>query len=195
LKTLTQYNAFTDQDLSRLLNGGDEGAFRVLYERYWHRLYLVARQRLGEAGEAEEVVQDIFCHLWRRRSALSLNKSFDHYFSIAVKYEVINRLAKRARVTTYHQELAALAAPAGESFLHEVDYQQLQRRLQSTINALPQKSKLVFQLQHERGFSLQQIAHQLGISVKTVEAHLTKARKTIRGVMGGLLGLLLLLLW
>ena len=167
----------------------------MLYERYWHRLYQVARQRLGEAGEAEEVVQDIFCHLWRRRSTLSLNKSFDHYFSIAVKYEIINRLAKRARVTTYHPELAALAAPAGDSLLHEVDYLQLQRRLQSTINALPQKSKLVFQLQHERGFSLQQIAHLLGISVKTVEAHLTKARKTIRGVMGGMLGSLLIMLW
>ncbi len=194
MKNTTQYNALTDPDLSRLLQAGDEGAFRILYERYWHRLYRAARSRLGEVGEAEEVVQDIFCHLWRRRSSLSLNKSFDHYFSIAVKYEVINRLAKRARVATYKKELSALPPPVGESLLHQVDYRKLQQQLQVTIDALPKKSKLVFQLKHEGGYSLQQISHQLGISVKTVEAHLTKARKTIRLVLGSILSSLLLML-
>jgi RNA polymerase sigma-70 factor (family 1) len=194
LKIIKRYDTLTDPDLSRLLRDGDEGAFRVLYERYWHRLYRVARHRLGEAGEAEELVQDVFCHLWRRRSSFTLNKSFDHYFSTAIKYEVINRLAKRARVTTYKKELAALSPPIGESLLQQVDYHNLQQQLQVTINALPQKSKLVFQLKHEGGYSLQQISHRLGISVKTVEAHLTKARKTIRVVLGTMLGSMLLLL-
>jgi RNA polymerase sigma-70 factor (ECF subfamily) len=174
-----------DGELSRLLQKSDETAFRTLYERYWKRLFDAARYRLGEACEAEEVVQDIFCKLWRRRSAFLLETSFDQYFSIAVKFEVINRLAKRARVITLQKELADFRPPAGESLLQQMDERRMQQQLRVTINALPQQSRLVFQLRHDGGYTLRQISRHLGISVKTVEAHLTKARKTIRVVLGG----------
>jgi RNA polymerase sigma-70 factor (ECF subfamily) len=182
-----------DRELSRLLQKSDEAAFRTLYERHWKRLYDMARSRLGEASEAEEVVQDIFCKLWRRRAAFVLDTSFDQYFSIAVKFEVINRLAKRARVITWQNELSSFPPPAAESLLQQMDYRRLQQQLRVTINALPQQSRVVFQLKHEGGYTLRQISRHLGISVKTVEAHLTKARKTIRVVLGSLLGSLLLL--
>ena len=192
MKNTRLYNAMPDKELSRLLQKSDEAAFRTLYERYWKRLYDIARSRLGEACEAEEVVQDIFCKLWRRRSAFLLDTTFDQYFSIAVKFEVINRRAKRARVITWQKELASLPPPDGESLLQQMDYRRMQQQLRVTIEALPHQSRLVFRLKHEGGYTLQQISRHLGISVKTVEAHLTKARKTIRVVLGSLLGSMLL---
>ena len=182
------YEVIPDKDLSRLLQESDEAAFRTVYERHWKRLYDMARSRLGEACEAEEVVQDIFCKLWRRRATFLLDTTFDQYFSIAVKFEVINRLAKRARVIILRRELASLPPSGGESLLQQMDERRMQQQLRVTIDALPRQSRLVFQLKHEGGYTLQQISRHLGISVKTVEAHLTKARKTIRVVMGSLLG-------
>jgi RNA polymerase sigma-70 factor (family 1) len=195
LKNNSTYNVLSDAELSLLLQKDDEWAFRTLYQRYWKHLYDMARYRLGEAEEAEELVQDIFCKLWRRRSTFLLEKSFDQYFSVAVKFEVINRLAKRVRVETYKKELAAITPTADDSLRQQIDYHRLQQQLRVTVNALPQKRRLIFQLKHEGGYTLQQIAHHLGISVKTVEAQLTKARKTIRVVLGSLLGSLLWLFW
>ena len=151
------------------------------------RIHGMARSRLAESWEAEEIVQEIFCKLWRRRATLSLDKSFEHYFSGAVKFEVINRLAKQARSRRFKNEWAARPAQRGESAAERLDYRSLRQELQRTVDTLPQKSRLVFQLRHENGYTLHQIAHRLGISIKTVEFHLHKARKTIRSLLANLL--------
>jgi len=162
-------------------------AFRTLYERHWQRLYDLARYRLGEVGEAEEVVQDIFCKLWQRRATIVVDKSFEQYFSGAVKFEVINRLAKRARSRNTEKEWAAKPTAGGTVLHQQLDYNNLQQQLRKTVNSLPQQSRQVYQLRHEGGYTLQQIAHHLGISIKTVEAHLTRARKVIRLMIGSFL--------
>jgi len=180
-----------DFELAALLKIGDERAFNFIYERYWDRVYIIARNRLGNKTEAEEVVQDIFCNLWRRRETLTITKAFDNYFAVAVKFEVINRLAKHARATAYERELSAAISEVDETTLQQLDYNELQQQFQLTISALPEKCQIVFKLQHEQGFTQKQIADELKISQKTVEAHLSKARKTLKGAFGNLLGLLI----
>ncbi len=177
------YQALTDADLALLLKDGHEDAFRVIYERYWQRLYKLASRRLADPCEAEEVVQDIFCNLWRRRASFVLAQNFESYFSVAVKFEVINRLARRSRTIIYIKDMAATLSPSTENLLAQLDYNKLQQQLQVTSNALPEKRKMAFQLKHESGFTLKQIAHQMNISVKAVEANLTRAHKVIRGMM------------
>jgi len=187
----TPLNALNDFELAAALKSGNERAFSLIYERYWDKVYVIARNRLGNKPEAEEVVQDIFCNLWRRRESLILTKAFDNYFAVAVKFEVINRLAKNARATAYERQLGVDLSEVDESTLQLINYNELQKQFQLTVSALPEKCQLVFKLQHDRGFTQQQIADELNISTKTVEAHLSKARKTLRGAFGNLLGILL----
>src|ERR1700720_4488408 len=104
---MNHYQQLNDFELLARLQNGDTEAFRIVYERYWIRLYNIARNRLNDKLEAEEVVQDIFCNFWRKHSALQLTKGFDHYFSTAAKFEVINRLARRARTEHYQKEYTA----------------------------------------------------------------------------------------
>jgi len=185
------YASYSDQELLSLLREGDATAFRLIYDRYWDKLYVIARKRLNDALEAEEVVQDIFCNLWRKRGYINLVKGFDNYFSIAVKYEVINRMAKMARAADYLKDAASELSELDEGTIQLLDYNQLQEQLQLTIAGLPEKCRLVFTLQQEKGYSQKQIADELDISEKTVEAHLSKARKTLRGHFGNLYGLFL----
>jgi RNA polymerase sigma-70 factor (family 1) len=184
-------NKLTDFELADLMRADNESAFRIIYERYWDRLYVIAKKRLGDNEEAEEVVQDVFCNLWRRRFNLTLTKGFDNYFAVAVKFEVINRMAKHAKATAYEREVAKALSEVDESTIQQLNYNELLKQFDATVNILPEKCRIVFKLQHEKGYTQQQIADELDISTKTVEAHLSKARKTLRGAFGNFLGLLL----
>jgi len=188
---MAPYDKLNDFEVAELLRADSEAAFKLIYNRYWDKLYVIACKRMGERLEAEEVVQDIFCNLWRKRRSLTLSKGFDNYLAVAVKFEVINRLAKHARASAYEKELAGALSEVDESMLQQLDYNELQRKFKDTVNGLSEKCRIVFNLQHELGYSHQQIADELDISTKTVEAHLSKARRTLRDTFGIFLGLLL----
>ena len=172
-----------DFELVARLKAGEEPAFGEIYNRYWDKLYIIARNRLRDAPEAEEIVQEIFLDFWNRRSDFQLEKGLENYFTIAVKFKVINRLAKQARAAQNARDYAAYHPENDNNLIPLLDYKELRQELASVIGELPEKCRLVFQLRHEQGYSLRQIAAALDISEKTVEAHLTKARKTLRGAL------------
>jgi RNA polymerase sigma-70 factor (family 1) len=174
------YDILSDNELATLITTDDEAAFNEIYKRYWERLYIAARHRIADSYEAEEIVQDIFCNLWRKRNGFELTKGFQNYFSVAVKFEVINRMAKKSRENRVKKEVLVLSSAIDESTSDQLDFNELQGQLALTIKVLPEKCLLVFKLKHEEGYSQKQIAEELNIAEKTVEAHLSKARKTIR---------------
>ncbi|MGY0041302.1 RNA polymerase sigma factor [Pedobacter sp. NJ-S-72] len=174
------YDVLSDNELATLITTDDEAAFNEIYKRYWERLYVAARHRISDSYEAEEIVQDIFCNLWRKRNSFELTKGFQYYFSVAVKFEAINRMAKKSRENSVKKEVLVLSSVIDESTSDQLDFNELQSQLALTIKVLPEKCLLVFKLKHEEGYSQKQIAEELNIAEKTVEAHLSKARKTIR---------------
>lgn len=180
------YSALTDFELIDLMNSGEEQAFSQIYDRYWDKVYIIARNRLQDEHEAEEIVQEIFLDFWTRREIFHLEKGLEYYFSVAVKYKVINHLAKQAKILQYKKGYAIQHAEADNSLLRLIDYNEMKQHLSTMIGSLPDKCRLVFQLRHEQGYTLRQIAKELEISEKTVEAHLTRARKTLRNAIGTL---------
>ncbi|KIO76780.1 RNA polymerase [Pedobacter lusitanus] len=180
MRNKKSYDILSDNELAILITSGDEAAFNEIYKRYWERLYVAARHRIEDSCEAEEIVQDIFCNLWRKRSNFELTKGFQNYFSVAVKFEVINRMAKKSRENRVKKEVLVWSSAVDESTSDQLDFNELQNQLAMTIRVLPEKCLLVFKLKHEKGYSQKQIAEELNIAEKTVEAHLSKARKTIR---------------
>ncbi len=82
MQTLSSLN---DAELAALISSGGESVFREIYNRYWDKLYVVARKRMNDPYEAEEIIQDIFCNFWKKRETLVLTQGFNNYFSVAVK--------------------------------------------------------------------------------------------------------------
>jgi RNA polymerase sigma-70 factor (family 1) len=174
------YKDLSDNDLAGLLKSGDERAYVEIYERYWGKLYTLARNRIGDSCEAEEIVQDIFYSLWRSRKSFELLKGFQNYFSVAVKFGVINKLAKKAKRAAFEKEIAHTSTEADESTLQYINGRDLKHRIQTSIDNLPEKCALVFNLKYAHDYSQRHIAEELAISEKTVEAHLSRARKKLR---------------
>jgi RNA polymerase sigma-70 factor (family 1) len=192
---MSNYKTLNDYELADLLRSDDEVAFKEIYRRYWDKLYIISRKRLGDIYESEEIVQDIFCNLWRRRHAFILKSGFNNYFSVAVKFEVINRLAKRQKVAANEREIARVNTEVDQSTLQTLELNELLQQLQINISSLPDKCRLVFKLQYEQGYSQRQIAETLNISEKTVEAHLTKARRNLRNAIANIFLLLICIIF
>ncbi len=175
------YQQYNDHELVALMKAGEDEAFTAIYNRYWKKLLVVAANKTGgDIAEAEEIVQDLFVALWNRRDRLELTSSLDNYLAVAVKYRVIKTLARRdhqRRYAAHRQHTQGILDNATQEWL---EFEELRRRLEVMVAALPEKCRLVYHLSREQGYSQKRIAEEVGISEKTVEAHLGKALKTLR---------------
>ena len=177
---MNNYKALSDSELIHLLRHDDEQALSALYLRYWDKLLSVACHRLDDPEGAEEVVQDIFFALWQRRGSLDIKYSLATYLAVAVKYRIINLMDKQYRLRNKEK----LLPPVVEYELSAEEYifeKELWERIEASIKQLPSKCQIVFRMSREKGMSNKQIASELDIAEKTVEAHMSKALRDIRG--------------
>lgn len=189
---MRDFSKYSDQELAALLRSGDTAAFKTIYKKYWDKLLVVAGKRLDDLQEAEEVLQDIFLNLWLKKADFQLRINFDNYFAVAVKFQIINRLAKRSRESIRNKAFAAGIVEATEPVAVQFDLALLKQQLNEAINILPGKCQLVFKMSREQELSNKEIAKELDISEKTVEKHMTNALKTLRTRFGNLLPVLML---
>lgn len=169
---------YTDEDLISLLKTNSRVAFTEIYKRYWDRMYVVAFNKTGHSKDAEEIIQDIFLDLWKRRDTLEITRSLEAYLATAVRYRVINRMAVKNRIireelNDTHENLF-ITQPGW------IDSTDFEKQLTETIERLPEKCRLVFRLSRAEGLSHKEISRQLGIAEKTVESHLSRALRSLR---------------
>ena len=179
-----------EKELLTRLQNNDEAAFTEIYNIYWKRLFYSAAQKLHNLYEAEEIVQDIFLDLWKRRSTLCISNGLSSYLATCVKYKVINLLAKRHQQLRFQHEAGNFPQLSDLSTENSVRLEDLKRQLLKETTRLPNKCKMVFQLSREEGYSQKQIATKLNIAEKTVEAHLSRALRSLRTGMSHFLTLL-----
>lgn len=190
-------NTFThiipdDQELIDRIKVDDDEAFTQIYTRYWKALLSIAANKIKDLEEAEEIVQDIFVQLWKRRKELEITSSLNNYLAVSVKYRVIKVLAKRQSQQKYMDYQAAHGILLDNSTQEWLDFEELKVRLSELVDRLPEKCKLVYKMSKEAHLSQKQIARELNISEKTVEAHLSKAAKSLRAGLSQFLTLTLL---
>jgi RNA polymerase sigma-70 factor (ECF subfamily) len=178
------FSRHDENQLLRDLQMDDASAFEVIYHRYWDRLFVVAMHRLHHAEEAREIVQDVFFNLWKRRHTLQLRHSLHTYLATAVKYELLNRLASKARQRRYMDHASETWTEGVKDTEEQLRFSELQEELAGLVRALPEKCRIVFQLSREKGFSQKMIAAELGIAEKTVEAHLANAIRKLKAGLG-----------
>jgi len=179
---MSRYVGMPDDELAALLKTDDQSAFAELYNRYWDKLFSVAFHRLEDEEEAQEVVQEVFLSLWKRRMTFHLRYNLATYLTVCIKYQVINRLAKKHRSRIYIK--SQLETEIGENYTDLWLFEkELRLKLDNCVNQLPDKCRMVFQLSRNEGKSTKQIAKHLNIAEKTVEAHITKALTVLKNAL------------
>ncbi|WP_143307178.1 RNA polymerase sigma factor [Chitinophaga vietnamensis] len=161
------------------LQQGDEKAFREIYDYYWEKQYDLAFYKLGLKELAEEITQEVFVALWLNRSELDPERPLGAYLYGVMKNRVLNAYRKKMNHHKFLQQ-----APLQEitnNTADQLSYNELNAVVNQSISRLPEKCREVYMLSRVNGFNVQQIADTLNISPKTVNNHLVKALKIIRG--------------
>jgi len=154
----------------------NEQAFEKLFTDWFGGLHAYAFSLLKDDGEAEEVVQAVFCRLWERRSTLPEASSPKAYLYGCVYHACVDRLRWRKveRVRRIGTETVSVGAAA------KVELAELQARFERVVAGLPEQCRHIYQLSRFGELRYREIAEQLGISIKTVEAQMSKALKRLR---------------
>ncbi len=127
---------------------------------------------------AEDVLADVFLKLWERRDQLTHVRNLRVYLYTAAKNTALNYRSRQAQLTDSMDELPdnqSTTANPETALISSEAYKQVQR----TINQLPPRCKLIFQLAKEEGMRYKEIASILGISIKTIDNQLAIALSKI----------------
>jgi RNA polymerase sigma-70 factor (family 1) len=174
------YSNLTDEDLIELLRNGSEDAFEEIYNRYWARLYSSAFKRVRRYEVAEELVQDLFTGLWVNRKEVNIRSTVSSYLQTAIRYMVFNHFDKEY-VRRDYQETLNFSRNFDNSTEEAVLLKDLESVLEIEVGLLPTQCRSVYKLSRKEHKTNKEIALLMGISEKTVENHLTKALKRLKG--------------
>lgn len=176
---------FEENDLLLRLSQGDGEAFARIYERYWQLLYDTACQRLSDADQAEDVVQDVFVNLWEQRESLSI-ENLKPYLQTAVRHRIYNLVARDKVKDSYFAYLSA-SKQTGNLADDPHQYKELRQRYQALLDSMPKRLRQVFELRYEADMDTRHIAKELNISQKTVQNQLLKAVSYVKTIFTSLL--------
>ena len=172
-------------------------AHRGLFRRLYPYLFFYARGIVGTDADAEDVVEDVFVELWKRHTEVEWGEQIEGYCYRAVFTRSINllRSAKRSEerlsllTAINDRRMAFLESQTGNP-QRDAETADLRRVIHEALEELPPKSRRVFCMSYVDGMRHQEIALYLGISVRTVEAHIYSALRILRKRLEGTRSLL-----
>ena len=151
--------------------------FEKLYKRFQPSLTNYAFYLTRSSEDAIEIVNDVFLSVWSKQNRLTLDHSLKTYLYTAVKNRSINYIKKNKLETLFDDQLDTLSDFEADKSLLQKEQQII---IEQIMNNLPPKCKQVFSMSRVDQLSNKEIASLLDISIKTVEAQITKALKIFR---------------
>lgn len=170
----------TDIDLVTQLTQDDEAAFSELYIRYKDKLSHFCFYLLKSKEEANDIVQDIFIRIWESRSFINPELSFSAFLYTMARNRIMNYFRDMDIDTKVKEILAARKITVEETTESQIIYTEYQEILQAAIALLPAQRKRIFNMSRVENMSHKEIAAELGISVNTVQEHISEALKFIK---------------
>ncbi|MDA3929259.1 MAG: RNA polymerase sigma-70 factor [Prolixibacteraceae bacterium] len=168
-----------EKNLFNQIQKGDQQSFELLFKTYYAPLCLFAHKYIYDQDECEEVVQAFFLKLWESRKTINITTSVKSYLYSSVRNRCLNYIKHLKIKQEYQSEM--VNSPAKNNFdsntFLEID---LIEKINQCIDSLPPRRKEIFILSREHGLKYREIAEQLGLSIKTVEAQMGQALKDLR---------------
>lgn len=166
------------------LKKGDEKAFMYLVDTYHGGMEAYAISLINDRALAQDIVQNVFLRTWQFRKKLISTYSIQSFLYKSVYNEFLNVYKQNKAVTLLEKKYLESLSQVAES-IDPKDISNLIAMVTQEIQNLPPSCKQIFSLSKKEGLTNREIAEHLNISIKTVEAQITKAFKLLRGKLEG----------
>lgn len=168
-------------EYQQLVAEGNEQAFEKIYNYYHKKLTAFSRNYTKSKELAEEVVEDVFVKLWCNRENVTQIQSLNVYLYTAVKHQSLNTLSQEARrLVTKLLVVSEYDVHSETNSPHDLLVtSELMQSVQSAVESLPPRCKLIFQLVREDQLRYKEVSEILNISVNTIDAQMAIAVKRL----------------
>lgn len=170
-----------------------------LFFKYHGRLVLFANKFTGDIQVSQDLVQDAFLKLWERTEIHSTIESPKAYLFQAVRNSCLNhhrhlniKQSVEAKLYSKIDAQERMAYLGIDDPMYSLLEMEMEEKVQHIIESLPEKCREVFKLSRRNLLKNKEIADKLGISVKMVEKHISKALTILRVELADYLGVILL---
>lgn len=160
---------------------GNDLAFNSIIDHYYPRLMAACRQMLSSKEDAEELVMNVFLKIWQHRDQLSEVLKFDSYLFGILRQQIVRNARKNVLITVQIEE--QVLDKLGSTDHPEFHLEDLKLRYRAALAKLHPKQREVFVYSRDHDMSQQEIADKMGISISTVNNHITSALKVLRQEM------------
>lgn len=170
---------FGISSIAARIKEGDIGAFEEVFGAYYYQLCLYSCSITGSAEAAEDVVQELFYKWWRDKDKMHIKGSVKSYLYGATRNNSLSYIGRRrpGNIDVAHNAVHDTGSADAQRVMESNEFASL---VEKAITSLPERRREIFLLHREEGKMYKDIADSMGLSVKTIEAEMTKAYATLR---------------
>lgn len=169
---------YTDAELLEVFTEDGSKGIELIFKQYYEVMCTTAVRITKERSLAEDIVQEVFYELYKKREQLKI-ESLVGYLKRAVYNRSINKVKGR-KDHVDADDIAYELTDNKNNSQDDLEYGELETFINSVIDSLPEKCRLVFVLSRFEQLSYKEIAEKMEISIKTVENQMSKALKILR---------------
>jgi RNA polymerase sigma-70 factor (ECF subfamily) len=163
------------------LKRGESHAVDYFFNRYAKQLYAFSFKFLKTDADAEEIVQELFYVLWKDRDKLQILHSVKSYLYGAIRNQSLQYCEHVNVRERYKEHQLNAEEQVPDSTPEEMlEYKELEEVINRTLKKLPQRRQAIFRMHRLEGLKYKEIADTLSLSVKTIEAEMTKTYQELR---------------
>lgn len=152
-----------------------------LYDRYSRIIYAVALRVLGDAGAAEDVLQEIFMQLWRNPESFDSSRgNLAPWLAVIARHRAVDILRKRRPQT----ELSDIVVTVEPDLAGSADRLRAIEKVRSTLGQMPAAQRQALEMAYFEGYSHAEIAEKTGEPLGTIKTRIRSGLMLLRQAIG-----------
>ena len=174
-----KYRMMSDSELTAAVRSGDDRAFDALFLRWYPQVCRFLLALVKDIALSEDLAQGVFMRLWLYRDRLDPSKSLKNYLLVLSRNSALDVFRSKRTLVMDNLDTPS-EKPSSDRAEDLAEFAETQSRLIQAVQQMPPQRRSVFEMSRFQHLSSEEIASNLGLSVRTVEKHIQLALDNIR---------------